>query len=272
MIFLIFTAIGGYLLGSIPTGFLVARAKGVDIRKQGSGNIGATNVFRTLGKPAGIFVFACDLLKGVAAVLMAAPLSRHHPVVWREVVQNQSGIIMHTIYFMPDVIWGIVAGVACILGHNFPVWLRFKGGKGVATSLGVVVDLAPLAAGVAFAVWAVVFLASGYVSLASIVGAVVVPATVAFTARADTKSPLLCFTCLAAVLIVLRHRVGQNIKRLLNGTENRFRKTKTIQTMSFKKIGVIGAGGWGTALSRAAERPRDPHRAVGIRGRADRAP
>ncbi len=216
--------IGGYLLGSIPAGYLVARAKGIDIRKQGSGNIGATNVFRTLGKTAGIFVFVCDAVKGVIAVRVAMEIAARHPIVWSHELVHQPDAIYDTIKFIPPVVAGIICGVAAIIGHNFPVWLKFKGGKGVATSLGVVTGLAPVAAAAAFAIWAAVFFATGYVSLASIIGAMAVPATVAFTAPADEKPPLLYFTSLAALLIVLRHR--ENIKRLLNGTENRFRKSK----------------------------------------------
>jgi len=215
---------GGYLLGSIPAGWLTARAKGVDIRKHGSGNIGATNVFRTLGKGPGIFVFVFDALKGVVAVRLAMAIVARHPVVWHDEVIQGTEMITHTIKFLPPVVAGIIGGVAAIIGHNFPVWLKFKGGKGVATSLGVVAGLAPIAAVVAFAVWIVVFFASGYVSLASIIGTIVVPVTVAFTAGADEKTPLLCFTVLAAVLIIQRHR--PNIRRLLNGTENRFGKHK----------------------------------------------
>jgi glycerol-3-phosphate acyltransferase PlsY len=215
-----FMILGGYLLGSIPTGYLVARCKGMDIRKHGSGNIGATNVFRTLGKPFGIFVFVCDALKGVAAVFLAKAILSSHPILW----QYEGTLVNHTIKTMPHAVGGIIGGVACILGHNFPVWLKFKGGKGVATSLGVVIGLVPLAAAVAFAVWAVFFFLSHYVSLASIIGALAVPATVACTERGTDREALLVFTWLAALLIVLRHR--ENIKRLLNGTEHRFGKPK----------------------------------------------
>src|SRR5215813_7994932 len=125
----------GYLLGSIPSGYLVGRAKGIDIRQHGSGNIGSTNVLRTLGKGPGYFVFACDALKGVAAVLFAKK-------------------------FFPATgdLGAIGAAVACILGHNFTPWLGFKGGKGMATSLGVLIGLIPLASVVGFALWGVVFL------------------------------------------------------------------------------------------------------------------
>ena len=201
---LLFIALAGYLLGSIPTGLLVGKARGIDIRKHGSGNIGATNVFRTLGKKFGIFVFVCDLLKGVGAAVMGAHFAGLH--------------------FSPALA-GIVCGVACILGHNFPVWLKFKGGKGVATSLGVVFGLMPLAGAVAFAVWGAVLFVSRYVSLASIVGAIAVPVTVAFTNHGADRMPLLVFASAATLLIIARHRA--NIARLLSGTENRFKKKKS---------------------------------------------
>jgi len=209
---------GGYLLGSIPVGFLVGKAKGIDIRQHGSGNIGATNVFRTLGKTYGIFVFICDALKGVFAVRLGILLNSHIPLS----VENPSGFI--DAHYLSMAVAGIIGGVACILGHNFPVWLKFKGGKGVATSLGVVFGLVPLAAAIAFAIWAAILFTSGYVSLASIIGAIAVPVIVAFTASPLERTPLLIFTCLAALLIVVRH--AANIRRLLNGTENRFKKKK----------------------------------------------
>ncbi len=214
----------GYLLGSIPTGFLVARWKGVDIRKQGSGNIGATNVFRTLGKGPGIFVFVCDALKGVAAVLIAEAILSKHPIIWHSEVVHQADVIKETIRFMPSAVAGIIGAIACILGHNFPVWLKFKGGKGVATSLGMVFGLVPFIGVVAFAIWGIVLFATGYVSLASIIASLSVPAMVALTIHGSDRTPLLIFMLLAALLIVLRHRA--NIIRLVNGTENRFRKPK----------------------------------------------
>jgi len=204
--------LAGYLLGSIPVGFLVARAKGIDIREHGSGNIGATNVFRTLGKGYGIFVFICDALKGVGAVFLG-----------RMIYECFNTPLPGSHYYVSPWI-GILGGIACILGHNFPVWLKFKGGKGVATSLGVVIGLVPLAAVISFAIWASVLFTSRYVSLASIIAAIAVPIIVAFTASPADKTPLLVFTMLAASLIVLRHRA--NIQRLLNGTENRFKKKK----------------------------------------------
>ena len=141
----ILIALAAYLLGSIPTGYLVARAKGVDIRTVGSGNIGATNVFRILGKPAGIFVLLVDALKGWVAVRIAA--------FW----------LVDTL-LPPDSLGGsreigaIVAALFAVLGHNYTCWLRFKGGKGIATSAGVLTALVPWALLIILAVWIVVFL------------------------------------------------------------------------------------------------------------------
>ena len=124
----IVTALAAYLLGSIPTGYLVAKAKGIDIRSVGSGNIGATNVFRILGKPAGIFVLLADALKGFLAVWLTQEFSPHFNIA-------AGDLEMHL----------IVAGVGAILGHNYTCFLKFKGGKGIATSAGVLMALAPAA-------------------------------------------------------------------------------------------------------------------------------
>ncbi len=193
----------GYLLGSIPFGLLVGRLKGVDIRQHGSGNIGATNVVRVIGKKWGILVFALDALKGLLGVIIAMEVAGGRTA-------SSAGLL------------GIAAGLACVLGHNFPVWLKFKGGKGVATTAGVLVGLLPWAALVAFVTWGVVFYSTRYVSVASMVAAVVIPATVWGMERQAT--PLFWFSVVVAVLGLLRHR--SNFKRLLAGTEPRFEKKK----------------------------------------------
>ncbi len=194
--------IAAFLLGSIPTGYLVARARGVDIRKHGSGNIGATNVFRTLGKPLGIFVFLVDALKGFTAVGMAALLAPGDSSGWP----------------------GILAAVAAIAGHNHTPWLGFKGGKGIATSAGVLIALAPWAALAGIVVWAAVFFMTRYVSLASISAAASLPVTTGLlwiSGRGGNAS-LLIFTLLISALAIWRHR--PNIRRLRAGTESRFAK------------------------------------------------
>ncbi len=205
------SALLGYLLGSIPFGLLVARSRGVDIRQHGSGNIGATNVLRTLGKKWGILVFFLDALKGVAAVLLAERL--FGPML---PMLPEGGAALTRVHL------GIVGGLACVMGHNFPVWLKFKGGKGVATTAGVLIGLLPVAAAVAFVAWGVVFYATRYVSIASIAAAIVIPVTVWFIERqADT---LFWFSVAVGVLAIWRHR--SNIQRLLAGTEGRFEKKK----------------------------------------------
>ena len=191
--------LAAYLVGAIPNGLLVARARGVDIRKVGSGNIGATNVLRTLGKPLGILTFFLDAAKG------------YLPAAWFP------GWLGATAPWI-----GMACALAAILGHNFPVYLRFKGGKGVATSAGALLGLAPAAMGIGLLVWAAFFFTSRYVSLASIAAAVAIPAAGWWLYRG---SPLLCgFLTALAVLVVLRHRT--NIQRLCAGTEHRFERKK----------------------------------------------
>ena len=195
-------ALGAFLLGSIPTGYLVARAKGVDIRQHGSGNIGATNVFRTLGKPLGIFVFVIDALKGFAAVWLASRFGGGSD--WA----------------------GIVAAVATIAGHNYTPWLGFKGGKGIATSAGVLLALMPWAVLAIAVVWIVVFQISRYVSLASICAAAALPVAVGalWFAGCGGNGPLLGFSLVISALAIWRHRT--NIQRLRAGTESRFARKK----------------------------------------------
>ncbi len=156
-----------YLLGSIPTGYLAGRARGVDIRKVGSGNIGATNAFRILGKKAGIFVLLMDAFKGYLACVLA-------PMLAMTIIPNSPA---------DPTTLGLVAGVAAILGHNYTFWLKFKGGKGIATSAGVL--LAGRAAALTTLVaWLIIFLATRYVSLASIAAALTLPFAVGLTNKA----------------------------------------------------------------------------------------
>ncbi len=192
----------GYLLGSIPSGYLVGRARGVDIRTLGSGNIGSTNVLRMLGKGPGYLVFACDALKGVASVLL---------VRW---LLPEGGD------------WGaIAAAIACVLGHNFTPWLGFKGGKGIATSLGVLIALLPIVSAIVFGFWAVLFLLTRYVSLASILAAAALPVVV-WGIRGI--GPLFWFSLLIGTLAIARHKT--NIQRLLAGTESRFERKKKAES------------------------------------------
>ena len=200
-------AVIGYVLGSCPNGFLISRMRGVDIRKQGSGNIGATNVLRVLGKKWGYLVFALDALKGLAAVRIAFALAS---------VINPGGPYREVV--------GIAGGLACILGHTFPIWLGFRGGKGVATSAGVLLGLMPLAVVSVFLVWLVLFKWTRYVSVASLGAAFALPLFVILYLRIKllTGPSLLPFSILIAGVVIWRHR--SNIQRLLHGNEQRFGK------------------------------------------------
>ena len=196
-----------YLIGSIPAGYLVARCVGIDIRRVGSGNIGATNVLRVLGKPYGYGVFLFDFLKGVGAVrLSILVMNRLHPVH------------EHTEFV------AIAAGVLCVIGHAYPIWLGFKGGKGVATSIGVVFGLMPLAAVVVMIVWLVVFQTTKYVSVASITAAVALPFAVIVIGHLQNTSGMafVYFSICLTVVIVWRHR--SNLSRLMKGTEQSFKR------------------------------------------------
>jgi glycerol-3-phosphate acyltransferase PlsY len=198
-------AILSYLIGSIPSGYLVARTQGVDIRQHGSRNIGATNVLRVMGKKWGYLVFLCDSSKGFLAVKLGTLLAAHS--------------------LLSPVVGGVIAAIACILGHNYTFWLGFKGGKGIATSGGVVLALFPFLIICCLAiVWVVVFYVSKYVSLASLTAAVALPVAVFLIVRKSGGDfwTLFGFSLLLCALAVWRHQ--SNITRLLNGTESRFGK------------------------------------------------
>jgi len=192
-----------YLIGSVPWGYLIARLKGVDIRQHGSGNIGTANVLRVMGKKWGYLVFLCDFFKGILSVKLGSLIAA---------------------YFLVNVGLGsVIAALACVLGHDYPIWLGFKGGKGIATLAGTVLSLFPPLVFVSFGVvWIAVFLIGRYTSLASISAAVALPIA-AYLIVAKAELPLLVgFSVLMAALAIWRHRT--NIARLLNGTENRFGK------------------------------------------------
>ena len=191
-----------YLLGSIPTGFLFGKVRGIDIRTVGSGNIGATNVFRFLGKPAGIAVLAIDALKGyLACTLLTKVAAQSFGYSDGTQVREQLAIL---------------GGIAALLGHNYTCWLGFKGGKGIATSAGVLAALLPWSFLIILGVWVVVLAASRYVSLASISAAIVLPFA---TWQVGQSGLMIGVAASMSTLAIYKHR--SNVQRLLKGTENR---------------------------------------------------
>ncbi len=212
-----------YLLGSIPFGLIVAGSQGVDIRKEGSGNIGATNVWRVMGRKWGLITFFCDFAKGLFAVLIARWLAQHFTVLEEVTQYTAAGATKAVIPVVLDPnLTGIAAAVGCIVGHNFPIWLKFKGGKGVATSLGVICGMMPLASLGVFLVWWLTLKLTRYVSLASIVGALSLPIIViVFLFMGWMRGWSSFYFAIAATLMVILRHIG-NIRRLIAGTENRF--------------------------------------------------
>lgn len=222
---LIALLIGSYLCGSIPFGLIVGRLKGIDIRQHGSGNIGATNAGRVLGRPYGYLVFLLDLMKGLAPVLCAGKLLH--------------GMLDAGLASRFYLCWVAIAAAA-VVGHMFPVFLGFKGGKGVATSLGVVLGIYPFftvpALG-AFGVWLIAVRVTRYVSVASIGAALAFPVLFGVWAMMYQQPwggfadlwPLYLMSGIVALLIVIRHR--GNIRRLLNGAEPRIGQTASVGTV-----------------------------------------
>ncbi len=203
MNYILFSVIA-YLLGSIPTALWLGRARySIDVREHGSKNAGATNTFRVLGKKPGIIVLTIDILKGIIATIL--------PVL-----------------FLPDGFCGepndtlvqvqILAAISAVIGHVFPVFAQFKGGKGVATSLGVIIGLTPLAAGICILIFLLVFILSQYVSLGALVAAICFPIVLKFIVGEESIW-LLSFSTFLSILVLFAHR--KNIVRLLQRNENK---------------------------------------------------
>lgn len=189
--------LAAYLIGATPFGYLAGKMRGIDIRQHGSGNIGATNVLRVLGKPIGYSVLFLDMLKGLVPVLIA--------------MKTSDATATH-----------IATAVAAILGHNYTFWLGFKGGKGIATTGGAILPLIPWALLVAVAGWVVALLVTRYVSVASICAALLIPATLAvqMSLAGPWNIAIFAFGLFVCVLAIWKHR--SNIGRLRRGEENRF--------------------------------------------------
>ena len=186
-----------YLLGSIPNGLILGKTIwGVDLRQHGSKNIGATNAWRTIGKAGGISIFVLDFLKGAISAYLGLHLGGSE-------------------------LAGIICGLLAIAGHSWSLFLSFKGGKGVATGLGVIAALMPTVTLIVFAVWFAIVYFTGYVSLGSIIGAALVPILALFF---GLHTEFLVLGLIAAVFIIYRHK--SNIERLLNGTESKIKAAK----------------------------------------------
>jgi glycerol-3-phosphate acyltransferase PlsY len=188
-----------YVIGSIPTAYIFGKImKGIDIREYGSGNVGATNVFRVIGKVPGIIVLILDAAKGLVCVACIAPMVLFFAPVTR-----------------PE-LYRILIGLSAIAGHNWTLFLKFKGGKGVATSAGVAIGLIPKIFWLGFLVWLITFFISGFVSLASIIAVISIPI---FTLAFGEPAEIVIFMCLLCLIIVYKHK--PNIRRLARGEEKR---------------------------------------------------
>jgi acyl phosphate:glycerol-3-phosphate acyltransferase len=229
---LVIAAVTGYLLGAIPFGFLVARAHGINIFEHGSKSPGATNVKRVLGKKAGNTVFILDALKGALAAgwpLWVAMWAAHTSNAGYKNVTGWEVYTANIKVLTPDtVIPAAVAGlIAAVLGHSFSCFIRFRGGKGVATSAGGFIVLMPVVTLIALGVWLATFYTSRYVSLASILAAVAIPVA-AFALK--QPAPIAWLAVVIGAFVILLHRA--NIVRLCKGTENRFVKKPAASTES----------------------------------------
>ena len=203
--------IGAFLIGSIPTGSVVATVKGVDLRKVGSGNIGATNVMRAMGKGAAMITLAGDLAKGLIPVIAVRYFFPDIGIQFSPMASLPFQISNTHVAFEGAV------GLAAILGHNYSIFLKFKGGKGVATGLGVAFALSPYAALMAATVWLMTFRVSGYSSLSGLIAFGAFPLCIYVT---DYSPEKIAVAGIIAVLILITHRA--NIKRLISGTEPKF--------------------------------------------------
>jgi len=221
MLFYALGAVQAYFLGAIPFGFVLVKfSRGVDIRTVGSGNIGATNVARAAGKKVGVLAFLLDVAKGFVAATWI-PFAVHALATGHYSYAGAWGATQAAVAGGGFTDLRIVCGLAAIVGHIWTVFLSFRGGKGVATSLGVLLGLAPWPTFAALAAWAIIAGLSGYVSLGSIMASLLLPVSVALFdwGRIEENSHLLVFAILVGVLVTVRHR--ENIRRLMAGTESR---------------------------------------------------
>lgn len=201
MFIVIISILAAYLIGSIPTSYIVGKlVRGIDLREHGSGNLGATNAFRALGWKIGVFVLICDVLKGAIPVLIFSGIAAE---------RGGLGLAKHNI--------GLLIGLAAIMGHIFTIFMKFRGGKGVAASMGVFLALAPIPFLITFAVSALIIGVTRYVSAGSIIGSILLPIMV-YIFYPD-RVFFIIFTIVLGILVIVRHR--SNIVRLLKGQEHK---------------------------------------------------
>lgn len=219
------TALSACLIGAIPFGYIIGRMHGKDIRKEGSGNIGATNVTRVIGKSWGRLCFLLDFLKGALPVLVITFLTPKPLFPWLVKCLPESCLGMMGCVSDPYEILPSVAAFAAVCGHIWPVYLNFRGGKGVSTAAGAILALNPLSIIAAGILWVIVFYSTRYVSLASVLAAAAMPfAAILLSVAGISHSPVpeIVLFFLLAILTIVKH--SSNIRRLLQGTENRFEK------------------------------------------------
>ena len=196
--------VGAYLIGGIPFGFLIGKMRGVDVRTVGSKNIGATNVFRTVGKKWGLLAFFCDVMKGFFPTLAASMLATRNPQ-------------LSTTCHLP-----LCVGIMTVVGHMLTPYMKFKGGKGVATAFGMLIALLPATVGIAFAIFAITFACSNYISLGSCVSSAFLAVAIWFPilgTRGADDLPQCILVTLIALFVIWKHR--SNIGRLIHGNENK---------------------------------------------------
>ncbi|MFC5049518.1 glycerol-3-phosphate 1-O-acyltransferase PlsY [Rubritalea spongiae] len=222
-----------FFLGSIPFGLLIAKSQGINIREHGSGNIGATNVLRVVGKKFGITCFVLDFIKGLIPALIGISLIQYFGQSLSMTIHALSGLATT----LPEdqrataQTLQLITGLCAILGHNYSPWVGFKGGKGIATSAGVFCAFAPFAIPILILVWCAFFFTTRYVSVASITASAALPLTVLWgswyhgkIANGTWNKPLFFFSLFIGAMAIWKHR--SNIQKLLNGTENRFTPKK----------------------------------------------
>jgi acyl phosphate:glycerol-3-phosphate acyltransferase len=231
------TAVISYLIGSFPSGYLAGRAHGLDLRKEGSGNVGATNALRVLGKKIGYTVFAADIFKGWLAVMTSYVIVLLYTQMTNASQDlSVSSILNFLVGSTPapplTIRFGILGAICGMLGHIFPIWLGFKGGKGIATAGGIMIALFPIQVFLAgISVWLILFFATRYVSIASIGAAITLPTASGILLLMGKCDALrLWIAGVMCVLAIWRHK--SNIQRLLAGTEKKFEKKLPPQTPS----------------------------------------